>query len=305
MKNELDVIVVGSLNMDMFFHTSHIPMEGETILGGSFITTHGGKGANQAVALARLGRKVGMVGRVGDDPFGRSLIEGLKGDQVDTRLIRLDPEAATGVALILVEPNGKNRIVVASGANLHLEPKDLEGIKPLIHRAKVLLMQLEIPLETVIHAVEIARQSQTQVVLNPAPSRPLPPELLRQVDILIPNEVEAAMLVESSQSTDAADVAAQLLEMGPKTVLITLGEAGALLMNKGGAERIPGFEVEVVDTTAAGDAFIGGFVAALTEGRTLRESVRWGNAAGALACIRLGAQPSLPTREEVLHLLSM
>jgi ribokinase len=303
MTHSPEVVVIGSLNMDFFFHTPRIPAAGETLLGGKFITAPGGKGANQAVGLAKLGRDVAMVGRVGEDPFGQTLIDGLKEQGVDISHIQRDPESATGVALILLEQNGQNRIIVASGANQRLQPEHLSVVEPLIAGAQVLVMQLETPLETVMRAATIAKEAGIQVVLNPAPGKPLPSELLRQVDILIPNEVEAAMLVGASEGADLHAIAKQLLQEGAKIVLITLGGAGALFVNDEGSKRMPPFDVEVVDTTAAGDAFVAGFVAALTEGKSMHEAVRWGNAAGALACTRIGAQPALPSREQFMYLL--
>ena len=297
------VVVVGSLNMDFFFHTPRLPAVGETLLGGKFITAPGGKGANQAVGLAKLGRKVSMVGRVGEDPFGQTLIDGLKEHGVETSRIQKDHEAATGAALVLLEQNGQNRIIVASGANQRFHPEHLDGIESLIAHSQVLVMQLETPLETVMKAAKIAKEAGTQVVLNPAPGKPLPAELFQQVDILIPNEVEASMLVGASEGTRPDDIAKELLRAGAEVVVITLGAAGALLANKQGSEQIPPFKVEVVDTTAAGDAFVAGFVAGLTEGTSMHEAVRWGNAAGALACTRIGAQPALPSREDFLNLL--
>lgn len=300
-----EVVVIGSLNMDFIFHAPRIPAGGETLLGAQFATACGGKGANQALALAKLGREVAMVGRVGEDLFGETLVEGLKAHGVNISQIQKDPQAASGVALILLEENGQNRIIVASGANQRLQAQDLDSIETLLADAKVLLMQLEIPLETVTRATQIAKDLGIQVVLNPAPKRPLPRELLRQVDILIPNEVEAAMLVGASVGTDPKEIGEQLLREGSKMVVITLGSAGALVMSDKGILQIPAFEVEVVDTTAAGDAFIAGFIAGMLEGQHLPEAIRWGNAAGALACTRFGAQPSLPTREQVLHLLGL
>ncbi len=292
-----DVVVVGSLNMDLIFRTPRVPEAGETLLGGSFDTAFGGKGANQAVAAARLGPRVAMVGRVGDDSFGPSLRSGLEVDGIDTSHVWVDDEASTGTALILLEESGENRIVVASGANFEVTPGDVEAAAELIRGAQILLLQLEIPLPAVRCAVEIAQEAGVRVILNPAPAQVLPEALLQEVDILAPNQVEATMLAELPDGTPPEEAARALREAGAGVVVVTLGGEGALLLSGEGAQRVPAFPTEVVDTTAAGDAFMGGLAAALIEGWPLEEAVRWGNAAGSLASSKLGAQPSLPTRE--------
>jgi ribokinase len=306
--------VVGSLNMDLVVRAPRIPQPGETIIGSGFHTVPGGKGANQAVAAARLGAHVSLVGRVGQDAFGHPLLESLASDSVDQTFVIQDPHAPTGVALIVVDDSGQNSIVVASGANMRLSPADVEAAEGAIADTDVVLMQLESPLETVTRAAEIAHAHGVPVILNPAPARPLPPSLLSLVDVLIPNESETALLTHMpvADPAQAQAAAAALLELGVGTVILTLGERGALLARPGtathaGGERsrtIPAFEVAPVDTTAAGDAFVGGFAVALAEGKALLDAVRWGNAAGALATTRMGAQPSLPTRQAVEDLLS-
>lgn len=302
--NEItELVVVGSLNMDLIMRAPRVPDAGETILGGEFSTAPGGKGANQAVAAARLGGKVAMVGRVGQDAFGRTLVDGLERDQIRTEWVRTDPGISSGTALILLEHGGENRIIVASGANMKLTPQDMDTSATVIRNAKYLITQLEIPVETVSRAIEIAKSAQAGVILNPAPAQPLPQELLRQVDVLIPNAGEAALLAGLPKGTDPKTAADRLLEMGSRAVVITLGGKGALVASKEGKEIVPPFKTSVVDTTAAGDAFVGGLSVALAEGQSLREAVRWGNAAGALAVTRLGAQPSLPTREELFNRL--
>lgn len=300
------VTVVGSLNMDLVVRTSRIPRPGETILGSEFHTAPGGKGANQAVAAARMGGRVSMVGRVGSDAFAQSLLDGLVADGVDHAFVMRDPEAATGVAFIVVDDMGENSIVVASGANMRLSPTDVDAAEAAIAAADVLLLQLEVPLGVVVRAAEVARAHGATVILNPAPACPLPPELLSLIDVLIPNESETALLTHLPVG-DRAEIevaASALRELGVDTVVLTLGERGALLMEKGEKELIPAFEVTPVDTTAAGDAFVGGFAVALAEGRSLADAVRWGNAAGALATTRLGAQPSLPARRAVEALMA-
>lgn len=299
------VTIVGSLNMDLIALSPRIPQPGETIIGKGFHTAPGGKGANQAVAAAHLGAQVSIIGRVGDDAFANSLLENLASVGVDHKFVTRDQENATGVALIVVDDNGENSIVVASGANMHLTPADVESAEEAIAAADVLLLQLEVPLETVTRAAELARAHQVTVVLNPAPARALPTELLSLVDFLIPNETETALLsgmpVASQEEIEAA--AKSLRDLGVGNVILTLGERGALLTGSLQSEVYPSFKVNPVDTTAAGDAFLGGFAVALGEGKSLSDAIRFGNAAGALATTRLGAQPSLPTRAEVEKLI--
>jgi len=300
------ITVVGSLNMDLVARTPRIPEPGETIIGNDFHTVPGGKGANQAVAAARLGIQVSMVGRVGGDAFAGPLLDNLAAAGVDHTFVTQDSEAATGVALIVVDDAGQNSIVVASGANARLTPADVDKAKTAIASADALLLQLESPLETVTRAAEVARAHGVTVILNPAPARSLPAGLLSLVDVLIPNESETALLtglpVGDQSQTEAAATA--LLDLGVGTVILTLGERGAMLAQAGKMELCPAFAVVPVDTTAAGDAFVGGFAVALAEGRALAEAVRWGNATGALATTKLGAQSSLPTRQELEILLA-
>ena len=299
------VTIVGSLNMDLIALSPRIPQPGETIIGKGFHTAPGGKGANQAVAAAHLGAQVSIIGRVGDDAFANSLLENLASAGVDHKFVTRDQENATGVALIVVDDNGENSIVVASGANMHLTPADVESAEEAIAAADVLLLQLEVPLETVTRAAELARAHQVTVVLNPAPAKALPAKLLSLVDFLIPNETETALLsgmsVASQVEIEAA--AKSLRDLGVGNVILTLGERGALLTGAFQSEVYPSFKVKPVDTTAAGDAFLGGFAVALGEGKSLSDAIRFGNAAGALATTRLGEQPSLPTRAEVEKLI--
>lgn len=300
------VTVVGSLNMDLVARTPRLPRPGETIIGSDFHTVPGGKGANQAVAAARLGAQVSMVGRVGNDVFAETLLDNLAAVGVDHTFATRDAEAATGVALIVVDDAGQNSIVVASGANMRLSPADVDAAEAAIADADVLLLQLEIPLDTVIRAAEVAHAHRVMVVLNPAPARQLPETLLSLVDVLVPNESEAALLtgLPVGDQAEAEAAARALWESGAGTVILTLGERGALLAQSGDIVLFPAFDVTPVDTTAAGDAFVGGFAVALAEGRLLAEAVRWGNAAGALATTKLGAQPSLPTRQALETLLA-
>jgi len=301
------IVVVGSLNMDLVVGAPKIPAPGETVIGGDLQTFPGGKGANQAVAAARLGAQVAMVGRVGDDAFGAQLRQTLENDGVDLAYVQTTAVTPSGVALIVVDAAGQNSIVVASGANMRLTPADVEAAAPAIRAADVLALQLESPLETVQRAAELARAHGVTVILNPAPARPLPPELLALVDVLIPNESETAALTglpvtSADELTAAADC---LRAQGVGAVILTLGARGALLAAEGVTRRFPAFPVDqVVDTTAAGDAFVGGLATAVAEKQPLDAAIAWGNAAGALAVARAGAQPSLPTRAAVEALLN-
>lgn len=295
------IVVLGSLNMDLVVRSPRLPAAGETILGGPFMTFPGGKGANQAVAIARLGAPVAMIGRVGADAFGEELLKAATQDGVDTRAITRDAQTPTGVALITVDAAGQNSIVVASGANMNVHPADIEKHAGLIQNAALLVMQLECPLETVQAAARLAHASGVKVVLNPAPAQALPGELLACVDLLVPNQSELLLLVGSELPLPVA--AHQLITLGVPHVLVTLGGEGAYLASQEGEAYLPTYPVTPVDTVAAGDAFVGALAVALAEGRPLEQAVRWGNAAGAVAVTRHGAHPSLPTRSEVLAML--
>jgi len=299
-----NILVIGSLNADLVVRTPRFPAPGETISGEDLVIIPGGKGANQAVAASRQDSSVAMVGRVGSDSFGPTLIQNLQKNKVDTIHVETD-ESATGTAIIVVDANGQNSIVLSPGANGKVTPIDVDAVS--FQDADLLLLQLEIPLETVVHAASVARQNGLRVILNPAPACPLPDSLLADVDILVPNESELQLLTELPViDIDSAETAAKaLLAKEVKTVIITLGANGALLVTKGKATHVPGFKVDVIDTTAAGDAFIGGLAAALLIDKSLEEAVRYGNASGALATTKFGAQPSLPTAEEVEQLLSL
>lgn len=297
------ILVVGSLNMDLVARAPHHPAPGETVLGGEFMTFAGGKGANQAVAAARLGAAVKMVGRVGEDSFADALLEGLRENGVDVSFIVRDAGAPTGVALITVDADGQNAIVVAPGANARLTPTDIDASEELFRGASVLLLQLESPLDSVNRATELARKHSVPIVLNPAPALELSASLISAVDYLIPNEGELALLVGMDLDTPVQTAVERLQANGASRVIVTLGEAGAFVCDGEENIEISGHPAHIVDTTAAGDAFVGAFAVGITEGKSMLEAARFGNAAGAIAVSRAGAQPSLPQREEVEELL--
>jgi ribokinase len=303
------VVVVGSLNMDLVVEVPTIPEPGETVLGDNFATFPGGKGANQAVAAARLGAKVSLIGRVGADSFGDQLLDNARAEGVDVTGVGVDPDAATGVAMISVDKSGQNSIAVASGANFRLTADHVQRAWDRLVQVDVLVMPLEIPLETVIVAAELAKKSGARVVLNPAPARSLPGRLLSLVDVIVPNEPEAAQLTGKSvhNHTEAKVAASSLLDSGVGSVVLTLGARGALILDgrqdTSTEYYLAPHHVEVVDTTAAGDAFVAALAVALGEHKSLQEAAAFANAAGALTVTKSGAQPSLPLRAEVVQLL--
>jgi ribokinase len=295
------ITVVGSSNTDMILQTRHIPKPGETVLGGEFSMAAGGKGANQAVGAARAGGQVTFVGRVGQDMFGQQAVAGFEQDGIDVQYIIRDDEAPSGVALIFVAADGENSIGVASGANARLSPADLEKASNAIRSAKVLLMQLETPLETVQAAAQIAAGAGVPVILNPAPAQDLPDDLLANLAVLTPNESETELLtgIAVQDENTASQAADKLLARGVDTICITLGPKGTFIATKQHKELIPSTRVEAVDTTAAGDVFNGALAVALAEEKPLPQAVRFANAAAALSVTRLGAQPSAPQRKDI------
>ncbi len=303
--NRPRVVVIGSSNTDMVIKLDRIPRPGETILGGEFVVAAGGKGANQAVGAARAGGQVTFIARVGTDMFGQQAVAGFVQHGIDVSHIVHDPNSPSGVALIFVAKDGQNSIAVAGGANAKLSPADVTAAASALDGASALVMQLETPLETVEAAAELAAARGIPVILNPAPAQPLSDQLLRRVSILTPNETEAELLtgIAVTDESSAGKAAAALRARGVPTVIITLGAQGALLADASGVERIPGFTVVAVDTTAAGDIFNGALAVALGEGRPLPAAVRLANAAAALSVTRLGAQPSAPSRPEIDGLL--
>ena len=301
-ETSLQVAVVGSLSMDLVLRVPRLPAAGETIKGSSFATFPGGKGNNQALAAARAGVRTAMVGKVGQDAYGAILLDTLKENGVVTTGMMQDSREITGIANIWVGAQGENSIVIVPNANNALRSEDLQN-KP-VWTAKVLLLQLEIPLETTVAAAKMGRAAGATTILNPAPAQALPEELLENIDIIIPNESEAELLTTIKPDTrdSALSCAQKLLTMGPKTVIITLGSRGALILGKGQEQPhyIDALKVEVVDTTAAGDAFCGAFAASLAIDNDLQKAARFGCIAGSLACTRDGAVPSLPNRQELL-----
>lgn len=300
-----NILVIGSFMMDLVVCTPRMPEVGETVIGTDFQRFPGGKGANQAVAASKLGARVTMAGRVGTDPFGEDMLSTLAAHSVDVKYVLRDDSAPTGVGSVTIDRAGNNRIVVVPGANMEYGIKDLRQIEHLILDADVILLQLEIPLETVACAVEIASQHQVPVILNPAPARELDERILQGVSYLTPNETEAAILsgVKITDLVSAKSAALKLVDMGVANVVITLGAHGAVYTDGVVTGHVPAFNVDVVDTVAAGDAFNAGLAVALTQGKSLAEAVRFANAVGALAVTRHGAIPSLPSLIEVTDLL--
>lgn len=300
-----DLIVLGSMNVDFVVRVTRRPAVGETVQGTEFSIFPGGKGANQAVAAAKLGGNVAMAGRIGDDVFSKVVLDSLSSAGAGKELIATTQDVPTGSAFITVDDTGDNSIIVVPGANGYCSTADVDSLKPHLERAKVLMLQLEIPLETVEYAVKVARQCGTQVMLDPAPPVVLSRELLSGIDVLTPNEHEASFLTgRRVVDVESAKLAASdLLAAGARAVVIKLGASGLVYAEGGRFGSIPGYRVEAVDTTAAGDAFAGGLAVALCEGKSLEEACRFANAVGALAVTRKGAQPSMPERGEVEALL--
>ncbi|MBC3776880.1 ribokinase [Pseudomonas sp. SWRI99] len=296
-----NVVVIGSLNMDLVTRAPRLPTGGETLIGHSFATVSGGKGANQAVAAARLGAQVAMVGCVGSDDYGVQLRDALLAEQIDCQAVSV-VEGSSGVALIVVDDHSQNAIVIVAGANAAMTPAVIDRFDAVLQDADVVICQLEIPDATVGHALKRARALGKTVILNPAPaSRPLPADWFAAIDYLIPNESEAAALsglpVDSLQTAEKA--ASHLLAMGASKVIVTLGAEGSLFANGKGFEHFPAPKVKAVDTTAAGDTFVGGFAAALAAGSSEAEAIRYGQIAAALSVTRAGAQPSIPRLSDV------
>jgi len=296
-----EIVVLGSINMDLVVRAERMPRPGETLRGEQFVTVPGGKGANQAAAAARQGASVAMVGRVGADSFGPLMLDNLRAQGVDVAHVGIDAEAASGIAMIILDARGENSIVVAPGANGRLTLDDVQAARDLIAAARCLVLQLEVPLPVVRAAVALAHGLGVRIVLNAAPAMPVDAAYLRGVDTLIVNESEAEALtgLPVPDVTFARRAGALLRGWGLPVVIVTLGAQGALLLADQIDLHVPARRVQVVDTTAAGDAFVGGYCVALLRGYDLRQAVEYANCAGALATMVLGAQTSLPSGEQV------
>jgi len=295
------IVVIGSTNTDMVIKTGHLPTPGETILGGDFLMNPGGKGANQAVAASRLGGDVAFISKTGNDIFGEQSVENLRREGVNTENMVVDPENPSGIALITVDSQAENCIVVAPGSNMTLKPDDIDKAVKQIGIAEIVLLQLEIPIETVEYAAQIAYRNNKKVILNPAPAQKLSDSLLKTIYILTPNETEAEILTGVKVTdTGTAEIAARILrEKGVEIVIITMGANGAYVLTDNLSKLIPAPKVKAVDTTAAGDTFNGALAVAVSEGFNIREAVQFANIAASIAVTRLGAQASTPYRSEV------
>lgn len=300
------IIVVGSSNTDMIIKVHRIPKPGETILGGEFSTAPGGKGANQAVAAARAGGDVIFIAKIGNDLFGKQTIQNLKKDKISTKYVSIDPQHPSGVALIFVAKDGENSIAVAPGANANLQPQDVILASNALENGGLILMQLEIPLDTIKTAANLAAKNNIPVILNPAPATQLPDDLLQLCSIITPNESETEILtgVKITSEKSIIKAAHKLMDKGPNTVIITLGARGAFVVSKDLTGLIPAFKVKPVDTTAAGDVFNGALAVAIQEGKSLIDALTFANAAAALSVTKLGAQPSAPYRKEIIDFLN-
>jgi ribokinase len=292
------IVVLGSVNADLTLRCARLPRPSETVHGDDFRTMPGGKGANQAVAAARLGGRVEFIGCVGDDAFGTAARAALVREGVGTTQLRTRAGVPTGVAMILVEQSGQNSIALAAGANACVDEAQVDEAAATIAGASLLVCQLETPLAAVRHAIGIARRHGVLVLLNPAPAQPLPAELLAEVDILVPNESEAAMLARTAASLEPREVALRLQAQGPETVIVTLGGDGICIADKDGARLRPAAAVKAIDTTGAGDTFIGAFAVALQEGKGTDAAATFAQRAAALSVTRHGAMASMPTRQE-------
>ena len=299
--NTQQILVVGSSNTDMVIKAGRLPCPGETVLGGTFLMNPGGKGANQAVSAARLGGQVIFICKTGNDIFGHQSKQLFEKEGIDASYVFSDSEHASGVALITVDAKAENCIVVASGANAHLTPADLYTVHEAIGKAGMILMQLEIPMDTVKYVADIARKSGKKLILNPAPAQFLDRELLQSLDLITPNETEAEMIsgIKITDTDSLLACARAIYEMGVQSVIVTLGAKGAFIYNDVLQELIPSYEVDAVDTTAAGDVFNAALAVAISEGRDLPESVRFANQAAAISVTRIGAQASAPYRNEL------
>lgn len=295
------ILVIGSSNMDLVVQVPRCPAAGETLFGSSFTTNYGGKGANQAVAVARIGSGVTFMTKLGNDTFGQQMRQHFSEEGMDLTHILTDAESPTGTALITVEDKGENRIIVVPGANARLTENDVESLSAEINSCRFVLTQLEIPLPTVLRVAEMTSAAGKQLILNPAPARPLPDSLLQKVFLITPNETEAEILtgIRVSDVESARRAALWFREKGVQQIVITMGSQGAFVFTDDLQGMVPAYKVKAIDTTAAGDVFNGALTVALSEGKTTADAARFGCAASALAVMRPGAQSSIPTRTEI------
>jgi ribokinase len=303
----MPIVVFGSINLDLTAYVPRLPHPGETISGNSFITVPGGKGSNQAVCARRLGAPTHFIGRTGQDAFGREVLDAVSREGVDTSRVFKDPAAGTGLAVISVDEHAENSIIIIPGANGRLDASDVQRAADLLDKDSILMLQLETPLASSLELARIARKLGAKVILDPAPAFPLPEEVYRSMDILTPNEGEIGILTGIRPETreDCECAAEILISRGVSTVAIKMGAKGVFFQSLSVSGFIDPFKVEAIDSVAAGDAFNGGLAVALSEGKDLKEAVRWGAAAGALACTRKGAMPSMPRRDELETLVSV
>lgn len=301
----MSILVIGSFMMDQVASTPRAPKNGETIIGNKYSVFPGGKGANQAVAAARLGGEVIMAGKVGNDSYGKTFIDILEKEKIDTSLIEKDDKNSTGVGFITSEENGDNRIIVIPGANLEYTKEELSKVDDILDDVNILIIQLEMDISVMDTAIKKAVAKGVKVILNPAPGQELSDDMIGNVDILTPNETELEILTGTKVNdiNDAINASKILLEKGAENIIVTLGSNGALIVNKEEVNHIKGFEVSIFDTVAAGDSFNGALAVAIDEGLNLKEAVQLANATGALTVTKEGAIPSLPYREEVNNML--
>ena len=299
------IVVIGSSNVDMIIKSAWLPKPGETVGNGIFAKVNGGKGANQAVAAARGGGNVVFITCLGSDDFAPAMINNFQKDNIDTQFVFVENNVSTGIALILVDNKGENCISVAPGANYFLSLEHISQVETIIKESKIILLQLEIPIDSVLYAIELAHKHGKKVVMNPAPAKKIDDKHMAMIDSLVLNESEAEFLTGLPVTTDTQirEAANALLTKGPKNVVITLGAKGAFVKNSDKDEFLPAFKVEPIDTTAAGDVYCGNLAVELVEGKSIFEAVKFASAASAISVTRLGAQPSAPSRNETIEFL--
>lgn len=295
------IVVVGSINIDLVVKSSRFPIPGETVIGSDLQTFPGGKGANQAVAASRLGAEVQMVGCVGNDVFGEDLIRNLKKNGVGTDFVRKIGNKSSGIAMIIVSESGENSIVLAPGANMMVNKDLVKKAENVLKNSDALIIQFEIPLDVVFYTIDMAKTFEKKIFLNPAPAQKIPDAILKKIDYIIPNETEATIItgVQVKDLNTAKRAVENLINRGSKSVILTLGENGSLVVSEKEMTRLPAYNINVVDTTAAGDAYVAAFALGILRNFTEKRAAEYANIAGALASTKLGAQSSLPTRKDI------